>query len=86
MYKACTPIATFSSPVEDLGCPSKALDPIAIFKLPVVLLQSAPEPKAVLLDPEVLKYDELEPTDVLLFPVVFLLLVNAPIAVLFEVS
>ena len=54
LNKAWTPIAVFWFPTESVGNnPSKALEPTAVFKAPVVLLQSEPAPNDVLFEPVV---------------------------------
>ena len=63
-YSACAPIAVFCSPFEPIAH-SKALEPIAVLREPVELLQSEPAPNDVLLLPVVLKKAEFDPTDVL---------------------
>ena len=54
LYNACAPIPTFASPTEPIVSPSNALEPIAVFKLPVSLLHNEPAPIAVLFVPVVL--------------------------------
>ena len=67
MYKAWAPTAVFWSPTGPIGnTPSKALEPMAVLREPLVLLQSEPAPNDVLLEPLVLKKAVFEPTAVLL--------------------
>jgi hypothetical protein len=73
-----------SPTVEPCVKPSKALEPTAVFKVPVLLKHKQPEPTAVLSVPVVLKYIAFEPTPVFLSPFVLFIKLNAPIAVLLE--
>ena len=64
------------------GVARSALTPLAVLKLPVVLLRSALTPLAVLLEPVVLLRSALTPLAVLRLPVVLLKSAWTPLAVL----